>query len=79
MPIVNFGWQRGYFKSKRMYRYHFVYGQGLCADYLKSAHGLSIEDFALACVQLLATLFRRPWITRVIQDNPFGIAPDAIP
>ncbi len=81
MPRIayrQFGWQRGYFNSERMYRYHFVYGQGLCAEYFKSAHGLSIEDFALACVQLLVTLFRRPWITRDIQDNPFGIAPNAM-
>jgi hypothetical protein len=42
-----FDWQRGYFNVPLFYRSAYIYGQGRCSDYLKSAYGTSLAEMSL--------------------------------
>ncbi len=57
-----FGWQRGYASSERLYRFAFIYGQGECAKYFHSEYGLTIEDYLQVSFLLFAYFQRWPWI-----------------
>lgn len=67
-----FGWQRGFATSERLYRFVYVYAQGGCADYFAQAHGLTIQEFLHVGFLLFAQLHRYPW-TRAVGVERFGI------
>lgn len=56
-----FGWQRGFASSERLYRFTFIYGQGECASYFAKVHGLTIEQFMEVSFVLFAHLRTVPW------------------
>lgn len=56
-----FGWQRGFASTERLYRYVFVYGQGNCAAYFADRYGMSIKDFLKVGFYLFTQLHRAPW------------------
>lgn len=56
-----FGWQRGFATSERLYRFVYIYGQGACAAYFQQVHGLSIEDFLKVGFVLFTQLHHQPW------------------
>lgn len=56
-----FGWQRGYATTERLFRFVYVYGQGECAKYFETKHGLSIQQFIEASFILFAQLSTTPW------------------
>ncbi|CAN7680652.1 hypothetical protein LJR235_005376 [Pararhizobium sp. LjRoot235] len=60
-----FAWQRGWVRSMDVYRYLYIYGQGLCAEHFQKTHGLSILDFFGVCFALYAVHVEKPWISRI--------------
>ena len=56
-----FGWQRGFATSERLYRYVYVYGQGQCAEYFERTNGLTLSDFLKVGFYLSAQLHKQPW------------------
>ena len=42
-----FHWQREHFNVSQLYRYTYIYGQGLYASEFKERHGVEISDFIL--------------------------------
>ncbi|TIN90681.1 MAG: hypothetical protein E5Y06_31380 [Mesorhizobium sp.] len=56
-----FLWQRNFLQNERLYRYYYVYGQGECAAYFKEKNGLSVEEFAIACVGLFLWAHGNAW------------------
>lgn len=73
-----FLWQRGFFHAERMYRYYYVYGQGACADYFKGKYGLSIDEFALACIGLYFKTQMEAWAKVPKLDPNMGVRPEII-
>lgn len=56
-----FGWQRGFATSERLYRFTFIYGQGDCGSYFRDTYGLTIEQFMEVSFVLYAQLHTVPW------------------
>ncbi|AZO44946.1 hypothetical protein EJ076_29510 [Mesorhizobium sp. M7D.F.Ca.US.005.01.1.1] len=56
-----FLWQRAFLEPERLYRYYYVYGQGRCAEYFQQQNGLTMEEFALACVGLYLKMLQVAW------------------
>jgi hypothetical protein len=55
-----FDWQRGYFNLPQFYRNAFVYGQGACADYFKTRHGITINQLSLVGFCMYVLLAKNP-------------------
>lgn len=57
-----FGWQRGFHSSERLYRYVFIYGKGSCATNFENKYGFTIEQFLKVSCVLYTQLSNSPWI-----------------
>ncbi|KQU96291.1 MULTISPECIES: hypothetical protein [unclassified Devosia] len=64
-----FGWQRGFATTERVYRYFYIYGQGKCAEYFEHTYGLPIADFMRTGFYLFAQLHHQPWAKPVTVDG----------
>lgn len=56
-----FFWQRPLLSVERLYRHYYVYGQGECAAYFQSKYGISIDEFAIACIALYMQFSMDAW------------------
>ncbi|PDT39711.1 hypothetical protein CO656_21155 [Sinorhizobium sp. FG01] len=57
-----FGWQRGFATTERLYRYAYVYAQGDCEKFFKDKNGISVSDFILGCFVLFVHHRKVPWV-----------------
>lgn len=55
-----FEWQHGVISVQQFYRSAFIFGQGSCAEYFASTHGITIADMTLIGFGLYAGLIERP-------------------
>lgn len=67
-----FGWQRGFATSERLYRFAYVYAQGACSDYFEETYGLTISEFMQVGFVLFAQFHRYPW-SKVIAVDKLGL------
>jgi hypothetical protein len=68
-----FDWQRGYFNTPQLYRNAFIYGQGLCADYFKTQHGITVNQFTLVGFSLYLLLTRHPSVLYNADFSALGL------
>lgn len=68
-----FDWQRGYNNVIQFYRNTFVYGQGVCAEYFQSKHGITVNDFSFVGFALYSHLASQPFIASDIDGTPIGL------
>ncbi len=67
-----FGWQRGFASTERLYRFVYVYAQGACADFFERKYGISVQDFLRVGFLLFTQLHRSPW-TRIVSLDQLGV------
>lgn len=72
-----FGWQRGFATTERVYRYFYIYGQGACAEYFEQTYGLPIGEFMRVALYLFAQLHHQPWAKPAAVEN-LGVDLDLI-
>lgn len=65
-----FVWQQGFVNIPQFYRNAFVYGQGKCAAYFESRHGITPNRFSQIGFMLYASFKNHP----VVQASDFGKA-----
>lgn len=69
-----FGWQRGYFNTSRLYRYAFIYGQGECSSHFQTSFGISYNEFSLIGFALHAAFRETPSVRRAASLGSLGIS-----
>ncbi len=60
-----FEWQRNFATRERLYRFAYIYGQGVCAEFFETKHGLSISEFLKAGFLIFAHAHLTPWMGAV--------------
>ncbi len=70
-------WQRSSLTISQLYRNIFIYGQGQCADYFESTHGLSINEFTLFGFGLKSLFDAQLCYPRDADFSVMGISRDA--
>ncbi|MDF1847015.1 MAG: hypothetical protein P1U69_07440 [Parvibaculaceae bacterium] len=81
MPRIahrQFPWQRGYSNVSRFYRYAYLYGLGVCGEFFRHTHGLTLNDFSLVGFALHAAFQKSPNISRDYSLEEIGITPDTM-
>lgn len=73
-----FPWQRTWVRSGELYKYLFIYCQGVCAEYFEKKYGLSIIDYVTAAFILFTQHMGRIWMPELIVTDKLPIAADAI-
>lgn len=68
-----FDWQRGYFNTPQLYRNAFVYGQGPCADYFKTQHGITVNQFTLVGFSIYLLLTNHPSVLYKADFSAVGL------
>ncbi|MGZ2475520.1 hypothetical protein [Sinorhizobium medicae] len=79
MAHKQFLWQRLFFEPSRLYRYFYVYGQGMCAKYFEAQYGLSMNEFAMACLVFYSLASKQAWQKLPRIEPPLKLRPEVIP
>ncbi len=72
-----FGWQRGFATSERLYRFAMIYGQGKCGKFFQEHYGISVADFMEVCLVLYTYAFTIPW-SKLPNFLSVGLDPDCV-
>jgi hypothetical protein len=72
-----FEWQHGFFNVAQLYRYLFIYGQGVSAEYFKKTHHISVSDLVAVGVALMGSFVSEPWCERRSDLSLLGISEQA--
>jgi hypothetical protein len=70
-----FHWQRGYFNAPQIYRYAYLYAQGMCADYFKQTYGFEITNLIFTGFGLFSHYLTAPWVRR---DTSVGLSEEIV-
>lgn len=73
-----FPWQTGWESVANIYRHVFIYGQGQCADYFETTHGLTIQDFMACCFCLYVQTQQAAWNAPLTGKLPVKFATGAM-
>lgn len=73
-----FHWQRGYFNAPQVYRYAYLYTQGVCADYFRETYGFEVTDLVFTGFGLFAAYQSRPWVGRDTSVPEVGLTREIV-
>lgn len=73
-----FPWQRTWVRSGELYKYLYIYCQGICADYFKERHGFDIIDYVSAAFILFTQHASRMWMPLLNTSEKLPVSQDAI-
>ena len=78
-----FEWQRGFWNTELVYRWHFLFGGPLCRSYFEEKTGVCIPDLTLYGLCVHGLLEEQPgWMERQLLDLPLfdrGVTEAALP
>ena len=73
-----FPWQRTWVRSGELYKYLYIYCQGVCADYFKEKYGLDIIDYVSAAFVLFTQHVGRTWMPLLDTQEKLPVSLEAI-
>lgn len=73
-----FPWQRTWVRSSELYKYLYIYCQGVCADYFKETYGLDIIDYVSAAFILFSQHVGRTWMPLLDTQEKLPVSLEAI-
>lgn len=73
-----FPWQRTWVRSGELYKYLYIYCQGVCADYFKEKYDLDIIDYVSAAFILFTQHVGRTWMPLLDSPGKLPVSLDVI-
>lgn len=73
-----FDWQRGFLNKAQFYRSSYIYGQGPCAEYFKSRHGIGINELSMVGFGIHGHLMGNPFMPIGMNWIDLGITAEQV-